>query len=106
MCFIESFVFFREFNDKSKQSVFVLINYGSTNETIKIKEAFPEMPDSMIIEIATDKSSRKQGEQLSVDGEVILAGYEALVLYYNNSITLTISNIILIFAVFVRLILV
>lgn len=60
----------------------------------------------MTVDIATSFSSRKQGNKLSIDEEVELAGYEALVLFYNSSMTLTISKIILIFTVFIRFILV
>lgn len=90
---------YRHINDVKKQSVFVAINFGSAAEKVKITQNFDGTSTLMTVEIASGNSKHSRGNQIAVDGEIQLEGYEALVMVYNSSITLAMSKLILILSI-------
>lgn len=82
------FSLFSEFADKKQQSIIVLINFGNHSETINLKEAFKDLPDSFTVEITGQSSKFKNGEQKIISAEFELGKFESVVGVYNDSITL------------------
>lgn len=83
-----------------QQSIFVLINFGSTTEKVDIKKAFSAFPPYMTVEITGGTSKFKKGQLVSTS-ELELNEFESIVALYNTSVTANVSNIAIVFFFFV-----
>jgi hypothetical protein len=84
---------FSELNDKKKQSILVLINFGETPEKVNIKASLTDMPDLVTIEIVSGNSKFTKNQQISIDTEIELEKFESIVAFYNSSLTPLVSKL-------------
>lgn len=98
-----NYIHFSELNDKKKQSILVVINFGGETERIDIKKALTDLPDLMKIEIIGGDSKFTKHQQISISGQIELQKYESIVAFYNSSSTLFISKTAFIFLIVICL---
>lgn len=92
------FGFKREIKDAKQESIIVLINYGTKNETVKLdKLELYNGPSLMTLKVVGQISRFKVGQQVSLHNDVTLGPYESIVGTYNFGMsTVAVYNMLIV----------
>jgi alpha-glucosidase len=98
------FAFKRELPIEDGESVLVMINYGSRDEEVKIQEKLEKLSDTIEVKIVGGNSNFAVGQKLNIKEALNLPAFESIVAVYNAGIAITISKLLIAFAVVIKFI--
>lgn len=73
----------------------MIINFSNETETVDIKKTFKDMPDLITVKVVGGNSQFKRDQQIAISGEMELQKFESIVAFYNSSLALVTSKVVL-----------
>jgi len=82
------------FDDKNKQSIVVIINFGSVVQDVYLRNV-TNLSDYVVVETTGGCSNFRQGDLIRVDDRLELKAFESIVGFYNAAAAVVLSKFVL-----------